>query len=115
MEGIWGTDIMLSFFTKGVFEWTPPLGPALRHKEPEIPGCDWIGINYYGRCSTVALACTTISRLSECKTGAQLEQLTASAFQQAKINYPNKDEEHILHAGLYWTGSSRQLDWQARG
>ena len=28
-----------------------PFGKTLRHTEAKKPGCDWLGINYYGRCA----------------------------------------------------------------
>ena len=50
MERVWGTQITLEYLKSGIFEWSMPFGSVVRHKEAEKPGCDWIGINFYGRC-----------------------------------------------------------------
>ena len=53
MSSIWGNTIMLRYFKEGIFEWPSPFGGnTVEYKEPSKPGCDWIGINYYGRCSS---------------------------------------------------------------
>ena len=51
MERIWGNDLMLEYLATGSFTWSLPFGKTIRHTEAKKPGCDWLGINYYGRCA----------------------------------------------------------------
>lgn len=54
MGKIWFNSGTVDYFSKGVFNWDPPFGKSIMHKEAEKPGCDWIGINYYGRWDNAA-------------------------------------------------------------
>ncbi len=49
MGKIWSNEAMVEYFTRGVFNWDPPFGKSIKLVEDEKPGCDFIGINYYGR------------------------------------------------------------------
>ena len=49
MASIWGNDIVLRYLKEGIFEWPAPFGYSIVHREVTKPGCDWIGVNYYGR------------------------------------------------------------------
>lgn len=49
MGKIWSNEALVEYFTKGVFNWDPPFGKSIQLVEDEKPGCDFIGINYYGR------------------------------------------------------------------
>ena len=49
MGKIWSNEAMVEYFSKGVFNWDPPFGKSTKLVEDEKPGCDFIGINYYGR------------------------------------------------------------------
>lgn len=40
---------VVDYFRTGVFDWRPPFGSRIHYIEREKPGCDWIGVNYYGR------------------------------------------------------------------
>jgi hypothetical protein len=51
-----GTDVVLKFFTTGVFEWDSPMGcagPYRLHTDERLAAgervIDWWGINYYSR------------------------------------------------------------------
>ena len=50
MGKIWSNQAMVNYFRDGTFDWDPPFGKSIHHVEQERPGCDWLGINYYGRC-----------------------------------------------------------------
>jgi len=49
MQTIWANQAVVDYFRTGVFDWSPPFGSRIHYIEREKPGCDWIGVNYYGR------------------------------------------------------------------
>lgn len=51
MTYFFGTDVVLRYFTTGVFEWKVPLlGSTCKFEDTRAVGAvDWWGINYYTR------------------------------------------------------------------
>ena len=59
----WGNDILLDYLGTGQLNWQPwahlPLG-AFSYTDPEgRPPLDWIGLNFYSRCSHSRLSHST--------------------------------------------------------
>jgi hypothetical protein len=54
LEHIWATEITIDFFRTGRFKWDSPWPHrSVDWQAEELPGLDWIGLNYYGRCGHI--------------------------------------------------------------
>ena len=51
----WAAEATLNFFQTGHFHWPTPLGDAYEFQAASKPGLDFIGVNYYGRCTVAML------------------------------------------------------------
>mmetsp|Transcript_28300 Transcript_28300/g.67275 ORF Transcript_28300/g.67275 Transcript_28300/m.67275 type:complete len:455 (-) Transcript_28300:91-1455(-) len=50
MNRSWGNDQFIEWFKHGTFTWKPhSLTREVRYEAQELPGLDWVGLNYYSR------------------------------------------------------------------
>ncbi|KAK9917329.1 hypothetical protein WJX75_003166 [Coccomyxa subellipsoidea] len=50
LNRVWATDLTLEYFKSGRFCWHSPWAPTTETQD-EIPGLDFVGMNYYGKVS----------------------------------------------------------------
>lgn len=48
LNRVWATKLTLDYFKSGRFCWLSPWAPA-HTAQDEIPGLDFVGMNYYGK------------------------------------------------------------------
>lgn len=48
LNRVWATDLTLEYFKSGRFCWHSPWAPTTETQD-EVPGLDFVGMNYYGK------------------------------------------------------------------
>jgi hypothetical protein len=79
LEHVWATGLTIDFFRTGHFKWDSPWPhQSVEWQAEKLPGLDWIGLNYYGRCV-----------LPPVNRGAQLQVHHHGVACQVKMQKPN--------------------------
>mmetsp|Transcript_38674 Transcript_38674/g.109357 ORF Transcript_38674/g.109357 Transcript_38674/m.109357 type:complete len:410 (-) Transcript_38674:307-1536(-) len=131
MNACWGNDQFIEWFNHGTFSWKPhKFTKSIHHKAEELPGVDWVGLNYYSRAMLnigFAPVCADHETMTEMPYGVYPEGMYLAIKYCAQLKKPiyitetgiaNQDglkHEHLIHSYFDQVKKALNAGYDVRG